>query len=974
MEKQSGFNRLLAGYVDLSHRRPILLTVGFLLITILCFIPISNLKIVKDFENLLPQDTDSVKAMKESRKRVGSSDLYTIAVESPDARANVTFMQALRTKIVDSWPEVEGRPQKVQIQRETSFFKKHALLYIPMYDLEDLRDLLEIEICKVSNTCPLDWGEEDSLESWYDPDLVRRLGLPQQVGRELASFFGIDEDDNRFGNQKKSTVPKDLTSYMLSPDGQIGMLQVYLDKPSTNLDYAKEVLLRGEEAIRAAGLVCPPAGGLCKDETGKFHADLKAEVVGPYRSFKEADQLVKDATQATIISVVAILLMMIVFFRNLRSVILVMVPLTVTCVWAMAATQIVYGRLTMLTIFLVAMIYGMGIDYGIHLYSRTLLEVRRGKGWLEAMTVAEVQTGRAMFSATLTTVAAMMLLLIADFKGFFEFGIVASIGVTLATVVFLGMLPPLVFLGEKVLSTRIAPMKSETIRDRLFFGIRMRHFYALAAVVIVLMSGAKFFGLGSVGFEYDFRNLRGGKSGQTIHYGKVEGDSRTTTPGVILGQNEKEMRAVHRHLEDVVTMEREKVRALEAEGLSRPVIRAFGDPELRTEIERPGWTETMLAAANDPKLRQKRIDEGWPESLFDWLKDEKARKKFADPSWKTKHLEELADPMERARRNVTIKSFVSVSTFVPDEDRQEERMELIEEIDEILNREALNKVKGKSREIIDELKTMTDVEPFAIDQIPAWAVESIRERDREDKNGKVQRGKVGTLGYVYADLQPWDAIQVRYYQDTFGFLPVRGMKNVEVPKELENAKIPVAASGFILADVIRLVEIDGKRLATWVALVVFLILLFDLRNFRWALLCFSTIALGSLWSLAMMGILDVKIGMYNLIVIPVVLGAGIDGAIHIFHRYRELNLGQKGMAEAMMSTGVTVAASSLTDMAGFAGLMFIPHKGLNTIGELAVLGIGCCLLASLIVTPWAIRLFYKEPIEVSGAKGESVAA
>ncbi len=968
MEKNTGFNRMLASYVGLSHRHPFALTAAFLLVTILCFIPISNLKIVKDFENLLPQDTDSVKAMKESRKRVGSSDLYTIAVESPDVRANVAFLEALRKEIVDTWPEVEGRPHKVQIQRETTFFKKHALLYIPMYDLEDLRDLLEIEICKVSNTCPLDWGEEDSLESWYDPDLVRRLGLPQQVGRELASFFGIHDDDKRFGNQKKSTVPKDLTSYMLSPDGRIGMLQVYLDKPSTNLDYAKEVLLRGEDAIKKAGLICPPAGGLCKDESGKYNAEMIAEVVGPYRSFKEADQLVKDATQATLISVVAILLIMILFFRNFRSVLLVMIPLTVTCIWAMAATQIVYGRLTMLTIFLVAMIYGMGIDYGIHLYSRTLLELRRGKAILESMTVAEVQTGRAMVSATVTTVAAMMLLLVADFKGFFEFGIVASIGVALATVVFLGMLPPLVFIGEKIVSTRVAPMKGEMIRDRLFLGIRMRHFYAGTAVIIFLMSAAKVFGLGSVEFEYDFRNLRGGKSGQTIHYGQVEGDSRTTTPGVILGGSEKEMRAVHRHLEDVVTMEREKVRNLEREGLSRPMIRTFGDPEKRLEIERPDWTQRMLAAVDNEKTRQQLIDQGWPVELFDWLKDEKNRKTFSDPAWKTKHLEEMSDALERAKRNVTIKSFVSVATFVPDKDRQEERMELIEEIEEILQREALKKVKGKSREIIEELETMTDVEPFTIEKIPAWAIESIRERDREDANGNVQRGQVGTLGYVYADLQPWDAIQVRYYQDTFGFLPVRDMKNVEVPKELEEAKIPVAASGFILADVIRLVEIDGKRLATWVAFVVFLILLFDLRNFRWALLCFSTIALGSLWTLAMMGILDVKVGMYNLIVIPVILGAGIDGAIHIFHRYRELNVGQRGMAEAMMSTGVTVAASSLTDMAGFAGLMFIPHKGLNTIGELAVLGIGCCLLASLIVTPWAIRIFYKEPAEVVEAE------
>jgi hypothetical protein len=47
-----------------------------------------------------------------------------------------------------------------------------------------------------------------------------------------------------------------------------------------------------------------------------------------------------------------------------------------------------------------------------------------------------------------------------------------------------------------------------------------------------------------------------------------------------------------------------------------------------------------------------------------------------------------------------------------------------------------------------------------------------------------------------------------------------------------------------------------------------------------------------------------------------------------------------------------VLASSLTTAAGFVGVLFIQHRGMRTIGELAVIGIAASLLAALIITPY----------------------
>jgi uncharacterized protein len=46
-------------------------------------------------------------------------------------------------------------------------------------------------------------------------------------------------------------------------------------------------------------------------------------------------------------------------------------------------------------------------------------------------------------------------------------------------------------------------------------------------------------------------------------------------------------------------------------------------------------------------------------------------------------------------------------------------------------------------------------------------------------------------------------------------------------------------------------------------------------------------------------------------------------------------------------------------MLGFAGLLFSTHPGMRSIGEMAVLGIGLMLLASLVFLPGLIYLMEK---------------
>jgi predicted RND superfamily exporter protein len=90
------------------------------------------------------------------------------------------------------------------------------------------------------------------------------------------------------------------------------------------------------------------------------------------------------------------------------------------------------------------------------------------------------------------------------------------------------------------------------------------------------------------------------------------------------------------------------------------------------------------------------------------------------------------------------------------------------------------------------------------------------------------------------------------------------------------------------------------------------------------------------------------------VVFPVVAGTGIDGAIHLMHRYRELGRGSIG--EALRRTGPAVALSTLTTAAGFGALTCTGHRGLATLGWTAVVGLGAVLAATLAVLPVLVVL------------------
>jgi len=132
------------------------------------------------------------------------------------------------------------------------------------------------------------------------------------------------------------------------------------------------------------------------------------------------------------------------------------------------------------------------------------------------------------------------------------------------------------------------------------------------------------------------------------------------------------------------------------------------------------------------------------------------------------------------------------------------------------------------------------------------------------------------------------------------------------------------------------------------SLVVVLVLLaLDLRRIRLMAVALVPLAVGGVWTCGVMFLTGLPFNLANLVIVPLMIGIGIDIGVHMTHRYVED--GEGGQALVQSSTGRAVIVSGLTTIAGFGSLAIARHQGIQSIGLLLAVGVGANLLAALLV-------------------------
>jgi predicted RND superfamily exporter protein len=145
-----------------------------------------------------------------------------------------------------------------------------------------------------------------------------------------------------------------------------------------------------------------------------------------------------DATRSALIGLALVAALLWIDFRSIRSAFMALVPLGLGMLWMIGAMVAADVHLNFMNIFVITMILGIGVDYGIHVIHR-FVEERGRPGGDPAEAVEE--TTRGVLLAALTTIVGFGSLFTSHYPGLVSMGLVSTLGTAATALVAIVVVP-----------------------------------------------------------------------------------------------------------------------------------------------------------------------------------------------------------------------------------------------------------------------------------------------------------------------------------------------------------------------------------------------------------------------------------------------------------------------------------------------------------------------------------------------------
>jgi hypothetical protein len=748
-----------------------------LAICVPAFMRASTLGLDTNLTRLLPENSRAVMWSEELEPLVGDGGYFSVIFEGGDSE---TLRQSVET-MVDDLREIDGIAT-IDYRYPTDFINEFKYTLVPAYRLEEMVGTIE------------EW--EAQVNPFLD-DLGMEEEAPSETAAELEDLM------NQYRELPDYHRTSDSTMYGMI----VNISQGLSDMAATTTVY--EAMRGAADAIETDRGVTISIGGSLRTRVEEFGV------------------IISDVRRTGIVAVIAILLTLAISFRSIKILPVVVYPLTVGLVWAFAFVPDLVGELNTITSFLLMVLFGMGVDYSIHLtkrYRHELLEREPEDALLETFT----STGRSVATSGITTSFGLMILAISDFRGFYDFGLIGGISIFVVTLAMLFVMPAALALGHRL---GLVVASKPRIPSR-YLAIPPRWAAALLAV-LVLVSGAA--SATWLEFDYDFANF---------------------------SANLDELDAIKEKQAEVY-----------------PIF--FG-----------------------------------PSAIY-----------VADS---LDSLDEALALIEasRERDDNVIKSMSSVRDFAPSNAEGERRRRFIADIQEMLAGRWVRRIEDPDRiRLIDDVRGFTVPEQLSR---PGDIPNVIRERliARDGSNELVLglhaqgNGKDGRITMQFA----------------------RQLYDIEMP---DGVRGPTGDKP-VLAEILWLVTEEAPLIVVLTFLGIFLLVVIDRRDVNQAAWVLIPLVASLLLTFGAVIALGWKLNFFNIVVLPTLLGLGVDHGVHFYRRWRELG---QDTAATQLELFEPITVATVTTIMGYAGMAFAHHPGLRSIGNLAVVGLTCTWLTATVLLP-----------------------
>ena len=840
--------------------------------------------------------------------RMGGTSSLTVVIQAPTPRQAVCFIKELSSRI----KEDRGHFEDVIVRIDPDSFKSWQLLYLEKQDLLGLQE-------KVDQHHQLVQGFSQTPELLGFLKLVNKEMSSRMVGELFTGFL----DDKELDEKTNNKTPFDLSFLIATLEG----MQSYLHgAPSfrspwssffVNAGYDPELAGYFWEADKRylLAFVVPNStesgflgtrGSLLQlrkliQDTRASFPGIQAGVTGQEAlRIDEVSTVSADMAVAMWLSLAGVFILMVVFFRSFRRPCLQTITLIAGLCWTFGWTTLFIGHLNILSVVFAPLLCGLGVDYGIHWLARFEEESLGDPDTRAVLARVSERSGYGIFLAALSGALCFLPLILTGFRGVVEMGLVTGMGIIFTLIATFSVLPALSICVEGKLAKRLPRVVSPSPKDLFYLKPHQARYILAGAALISMLS---IWGARLVYFDPNPLRLQSAKA-ESVIWEKTLIDNAQQSPMFAAAF-------------------------------------CFSPEEVRTK------SKALLKLASVGQVK----------SVFSFLPEDQEEKipivHSLSREFPAKRTIALQDNLDDSGEFIDILQRISFKM-------QDDQARLWGADKPVI--EQMTQVRALARGIIKLLQDSPDAERPLFEYRKRFSEDAVSKWNLLDSGAN-------TSAMTIQDLP--ELIRDRFLHDRTYLLQIFPKESifeehtlsrfVNDIRRVDPQVIGSPVSFYVFANALKSACIKASIYAT---LAIFIMLMLAFRSLRLVLPVLVPLALGSLWTVGIMGWAGIQFNMANSMFMPLVVGAGVEYGIIILQRWRE---GNTLPGHLPFSTGKGVILAALSTTIGFGSLMVSQHRGIFSLGFVACEGSLCVLLAAIVILP-AILTFMVPERAIPGEK------